>query len=81
MTQKEKAYFQKFSWFQFYVYKLCMIMCKGWSVCHGWTFLKTWEKNCFLKVTSIYVTALCFMLKSVINSFEIDKSLVGVVSY
>ena len=23
----EKAYFQNFSWFQFYIFKLCMIMC------------------------------------------------------
>ena len=23
------AYFQNFSWFQFYIYKLCMIMCIG----------------------------------------------------
>ena len=53
----------------------------GWSVCHGWTFLKT-EKNCLLKVTkNMYVSVLCFMLKSVINSFEIDQSLVGVVCY
>ena len=28
---------------------------------------------------NIYVTVLCFMLKSIINSFEIGKSLVGVV--
>ena len=55
---------------------------RGWSVCHGRTFLKTWEKNCLLKVISnIYVTLLCFMLKSVINSIEIDKSLIYVVCY
>ena len=24
---KKQAYFQNFSWFQFYVLKLCMIMC------------------------------------------------------
>ena len=27
INQKKKAYFQNFSWFQFYVLKLCMIMC------------------------------------------------------
>ena len=27
--QLEKFHFQNFSWFQFYVYKLCMIMCTG----------------------------------------------------
>ena len=26
---KKKGYFQNFSWFQFYIYKLCMIMCIG----------------------------------------------------
>ena len=25
----KKVYLQNFSWFQFYVYKLCMIMCIG----------------------------------------------------
>ena len=25
----KKCYFQNFSWFQFYTYKLCMIMCIG----------------------------------------------------
>ena len=32
MNQKilqKKGNFQNFSWFQFYVYKLCMIMCIG----------------------------------------------------
>ena len=24
---KEKTFFQNFSWFQFYIFKLCMIMC------------------------------------------------------
>ena len=27
--KSNKGYFQNFSWFQFYVYKLCMIMCIG----------------------------------------------------
>ena len=27
--KQKKAYFQNFSWFNFYVYKLCMIMCIG----------------------------------------------------
>ena len=26
---KTTTYFQNFSWFQFYVYKLCMIVCIG----------------------------------------------------
>ena len=54
----------------------------GWSFCHGRTFLKTWEKNCLLKVFSnLFIALLCFMLKSVINSIEIDKSLIDVFCY
>ena len=29
INKKKKGYFQNFSWFQFYVYKSCMIMCTG----------------------------------------------------
>ena len=44
--------------------------------------LKTREKNCLLKVISnIYIALLCFMLKSVISSIEVDKSLIDVVCY
>ena len=54
---------------------------RGWSVCHAWPILKTWEKNCLLKVISnIYKALLCFMLKSVINSIEIDNWLMWSVT-
>ena len=29
MLKQQKGYFQNFSWFQFYVYKVCMIMYTG----------------------------------------------------
>ena len=49
----------------------------------SWTdIFENIEKNCLLKVISnIYIALLCFMLKSVINSIEIDKSLIDVVCY
>ena len=28
--KKKKAYFQNFSWFQFYIYELCMIKMRIW---------------------------------------------------
>ena len=40
------------------------------------------EKNCLLqKNSNIYIALLCLMLKSVISSIEIDKSLIDVVCY
>ena len=32
-------------------------------------------------ISNIYIALLCFMLKSVINSIEIDKSLIDVFCY
>ena len=47
--------------------KILSLYYRGWSVCHGRTFLKTWEKNCLLKVISnIYVAlfVLCWRVSS-----------------
>ena len=48
----KKAYFQNFSWFKFYVFKLCMVMCVSLLPSHRLLFWKSRVRD-FVKIALI----------------------------